>query len=214
MTRLTALAALVLAALSLAAPASPQKPAAKAKEPPPDYFPLRVNDWWSYRSTTADGKVSEFTMKVTGSEQATSGTIYLVEIQSAWPIHEWYSKPDGAVMWHRERFPKNQNMEVAFTPTRQYLKNPLAAGATWSWKGSGMMGTPIEETSTVSGPESVTVPAGSFKAMRVDSRVTQGGAQVAKSYWYANWVGLVKSTTESGGVKSTTELVDYSFKKR
>jgi hypothetical protein len=35
----------------------------------------------------------------------------------------------------------------------------------------------------------------------------------SKTYWYANWIGLVKSTTESGTVKSTTELVDYSFKK-
>ncbi|CAN5156592.1 hypothetical protein BH10CYA1_BH10CYA1_31080 [soil metagenome] len=26
------------------------------KPPPPDYFPLRVNDWWKYQSTTGEGK--------------------------------------------------------------------------------------------------------------------------------------------------------------
>jgi len=34
-----------------------------------DYFPLRVGDSWKYRSTTADGKQSEFTIKVLSEEK-------------------------------------------------------------------------------------------------------------------------------------------------
>jgi hypothetical protein len=186
--------------------------AQKPKEPPPDYFPLRVNDWWKYRSTTAAGQQSEFTMKVSSADKTADGTVYLVEIESGFPIQEWYSKPEGAVMWHKEAYPKS-NATVAFSPTRQYLKNPLATGASWSWKGSGMMNVGIEESSSVSGPEAVTVPAGKFQAMKVTTKVTQGGQAVTKTYWYANWVGLVKSMTDTGSVQSTTELLDYSFKK-
>jgi hypothetical protein len=94
----------------------------------------------------------------------------------------------------------------------QYLKNPLAAGATWQWKGKGMMGVDIDESNEVAGAEEVAVPAGRFKAMRVVTKVMQGGTPVTKTYWFANHIGLVKSMTDTGSVQSTAELVDYSFK--
>lgn len=197
---------LVLLCLTLVSgPTLAQKP----KEPPPDYFPLRVGDWWSYHSTTADGKMSDFTMKVASEDKG----VFLVQIESAWPIQEWYSKPAGWVVWHKEAYPKS-NQSVDFAPARQYIKNPPSPGSTWSWKGKGTMGVDIDETSTVPGTELVTVPAGKFTAMKVVTKVVQGGATVTKTYWYANWVGLVKSMTDTGSVKSTTELVDYSFKKK
>jgi hypothetical protein len=181
--------------------------AQKPKEPPPDYFPLRVGDWWTYHSTTADGKQSDFTMKVLSEDQG----VYLVQIESAWPIQEWYSKPPGSVVWHKEAYPKS-GQSVAFEPARQYLKNPPAGS--WSWKGKGNLGVDIDETSTAAGAEPVTVPAGKFQAIKVVTKVVQGGTPVTKTYWYANWVGLVKSMTDTGSVQSTTELVDYSFKRK
>jgi hypothetical protein len=58
------------------------------------------------------------------------------------------------------------------------------------------------------------VPAGKFQAMKVVTKVVQGGTPVTKTYWYANWIGLVKSMTDTGSVQSTTELMDYSFKRK
>jgi uncharacterized protein DUF3108 len=217
MSRIRVVAVLVLILLALAVAVSQKHNAGqKQKDPPPDYYPLHVGDWWKYQSTTADGKQSEFTMKVLSEEKQGDGSaLYQMEIQSAFkPIHEWYSKPSGWVLWHREAFTANDSMKVTYEPARQYLKNPLAAGATWSWKGKGMMGIDIEESSQVTGSEAVEVPAGKFQAMKVESRVNQGGTNVTKTYWYANWVGLVKSITDTGSVKSTSVLVDYSFKKK
>jgi len=57
------------------------------------------------------------------------------------------------------------------------------------------------------------LPAGKFKAMKVVCEVTQNGAKANKTYWYGPNIGLVKSITESGPVKSTTELVSYDFPK-
>jgi hypothetical protein len=204
--------ALAFAALSLfafAGPSSAQKPGPKPKEPPPDYFPLRVGDSWSYRSTTADGKQSDFTMKVLDADAG----VFHVRIESVFPIEEWYSKPAGRVVWHREAYPKS-NQTVEFAPARQYLANPPAPGGTWAWKGKGSLGVDIDESSAFAGAEPVTVPAGKFQAIKVVTKVTQGGTLVTKTYWYADWVGLVKSTTDTGTVKSTTELVDYSFKRK
>lgn len=186
----------------------------KQKEPPPDYYPLRVGDWWKYQSTTGEGKQSEFTMKVLADEKQADGIVlHQVEIMSTTPIHEWYSKSDGWVLWHREAYPKN-DMKVAFEPVRQYLKNPPTTGATWQWKGKGMMGVDIDESNQVISSEAVEVPAGKFQAMKVETKMTQGGQPVTRTYWYANWVGFVKGVTESGTFKSTTVLTDYSFKKK
>ncbi len=201
--------ALILITLSLAIVA--QNP----KQPPPDYFPLRVGDWWKYRSTTADNKQSEFTIKVLSDEKQGDGSSrYLVETLTTFqPIHDWYSKPAGWVLMHRIAYPRNEAMKADYQPVRQYLKNPLTAGAAWEWKGKGMMGVDIEESSRVAGLETVEVPAGKFQAMKVETRVVQGGTGVQKTYWFANWIGLVKSMTDTGSVISTTELVDYSFKR-
>jgi hypothetical protein len=180
--------------------------------PPPDYFPLRVGDWWKYQSTTGTGQKSEFQIKVTAFDKASG--IYTVETTAgAMAFDEFYSKPAGLVNWHKEVYVKN-NMTAEFKPTREYLKNPLAVGDSWAWTGTGMMNTAIDEKDTVAGTDAITVPAGKFTASHVHTDVTQGGAPVKKDYWYANWVGLVKSQTDSGSVTSTTELMDYSFKKK
>jgi len=175
-----------------------------------DYFPLRVGDTWQYRSTTADGKQSEFSIKVLNEEKENGNTLYLVETVSTFqPIHDWYSKPSGWVLMHRQEYVKAGN-KAEYDPTKQFLKNPLASGDSWHWKGKGMMGLEIDESNDVSGPETVSVPAGKFAAMKVMTKVVQGGAPVTKTYWYAAGVGLVKSMTDTGSVKSTTELLEYS----
>ena len=177
-----------------------------------DYFPLQAGNTWKYRSTTADGKQSEFTIKVLNDEKENGNTLYLVETVSTFqPIHDWYSKPDGWVLMHRQEYGKTA-MKAEYQPTKQFLKNPLISGDSWQWKGKGMMGLDIDESNEVSGPESVSVSAGKFEAMKVFTKVVQGGAPVTKTYWYAPGVGLVKSMTDTGAVKSTTELLEYSVK--
>jgi hypothetical protein len=174
-----------------------------------DYFPLSVGDSWKYRSTTADGKQSGFTIKVLNEEKESGNTLYLVETVSTFqPIHDWYSKPSGWVLMHRQEYVKTGN-KAEYQPTKQFLKNPLTSGDSWKWKGKGMMGLEIDESNEVSGPETVSVAAGTFEAMKVMTKVVQGGTPVTKTYWYAPGVGLVKSMTDTGSVKSTTELIAH-----
>src|SRR2546423_7116871 len=119
MSRIRIIAALALILLALAGAVGQKSSVGQQhKEPPPDYFPLRVGDWWKYQSTTADGKQSEFTMTVLADEKQTDGTVlHQVEIKSTFqPIHEWYSKPTGWVLWHREAYTSNESMKVTFEP--------------------------------------------------------------------------------------------------
>lgn len=197
----------VLALVLLAGPSLAEKPA----PPPPDYFPLGTGYVWDYKSVTDAGKESTFSIKVLAVD---ANSVWQVAIENPWQtIHEYYTKPAGWVLDHKQVYTKN-DMVGEFKPTKQYLQNPLKAGATWSWKGTGMMDVAIEETNTVSGPETVVVPAGKFSAMKVTTDVVQGGQKVKKIYWYADHVGMVKSYTDSGSVKSTTELLKYTFPKK
>lgn len=205
-----ALAALLLLVIAGTGLARAQKPT----PPPPDYFPLPVGAVWEYESTTADDKKSNFSTKVLAVEKQADGTSWVqVAIENPWQtIHEYYSKPAGWVLDHKQVYTKN-NMACEFKPVKQFLRNPLSAGQTWNWSGTGMMDVAIEESNTVSGPETVVVPAGKFSAMKVSTHVKQGGQDVQKTYWYANHVGMVKSMTDSGSVKSTTVLLKYRFPK-
>lgn len=203
---------LLLAALpSLAASPTP----ARKPLPPPDYFPLRPAYWWSYQSMTQEGKSSTFTVKVVSADKQPDGAVfYLLETVSSGlqPFQDIYSKPPGWVMMHHQKFLSNA-AEGDYVPVKQFLRNPLRAGDTWEWSGTGTaMSVQIAETSQVEGPEDVLVPAGKFRAMKVTTQVVQAGAPVTKVYWYAPFIGLVKSSTTSGSVKSQTQLLDYSFK--
>jgi hypothetical protein len=203
--------------LAGAAPAPAIAAGAKVRKnprpPPPDYYPLAVGHWWKYRSTTATGAVSEFTVKVLEKEP-TEPPRYKVETRSNMPIHEVLSKEKGWVLVHTLAYPAS-GMHVEYGEPYRRLRNPLIAGETWRWQGRGMMGVSIDDSSRVAGAETVVVPAGEFRgAMKVESTVLQGGATVSKTYWWAPGVGMVKSATLSGGVLSSTELLDYSFKPR
>ena len=197
--------ALTMLLVTISAAAEKSKPAAA------DYFPLRVGDSWTYRNTSGDG---EYSLKVLSEEKQPDGsTRYLVEMLSGVKIHSWFSKNSGWVLMHGERYPEHEGLEVKYEPAKQYLQNPLVAGSKWGWKGKDYTQTERSENNHVVGFEKVTVPAGKFRAMKVVSQIEGAATPVTKTYWYADGVGLVKSTTEGGQIKYGWELADYSFKK-
>lgn len=207
MTNLRTFSAIVFAMFLASLGAAAQK----SKAPAPDYFPLRVGDSWTYRNTS-DG--SQFSLKVVSEEKQGDGTIrYQVEKLAGVRILTWFSKVSGWVLMHLESYPEHEGLQAVYEPPKQYLKNPLVASAEWTWKGKDQTLTDVDESNKVLGFEKVSVPAGKFRAMKVVSRVG-GGVQMTRTYWYAEGVGLVKSTTEGRGLTYGSELADYSFKKK
>ena len=185
--------------------------AQRSRAPVRDYFPLRVGDSWTYLHDDGDFK---FTIKVNSVEKQADGTMrYMVQKLAGAEIHEWYSKVDGWVLMHGQAYVGQEGIKVNYEPGRQYLKNPLVAGTKWTWKGKGNTGQDITESNRVIGLETLKVPAGTFRAMKIVSVVSDGDAVMTKTYWYADGVGLIKSTTEGREIKYGWELFDYSFKK-
>jgi hypothetical protein len=200
--------ALLSLSLLLAASAAGQRRKAAAAAPL-DYFPLQKGYSWTYRHSEG----SEFTMKVISEEKQPDNSVrYLVELNAGAVIRYSYSKPKGWVLLHHTDYTEQQNLTMDFEPAKQYLKNPLVAGASWSWAGKDVTGIKASESSKVIGLEWVEVPAGRFRAMKIVSQVSNGGALLTKTYWYVAGVGCVKSSTEAGETKYGYELIDYSFK--
>ncbi len=186
--------------------------AQKSESPVADYFPLRVGDSWTYRSTSGS---TEYSQKVVSEKKQADGTVrYLMEKVAGAKVETWFSKAGGWVLMHAERYPEHEALKEDYEPAKQYLKNPLTAGAKWDWKGKDITLTDMEEESEVAGPEEVTVLAGKFQAMKVVTRITGASAPMTRTNWYADGVGLVKSTTDAGKINYGWELTDYSFKKK
>jgi len=185
--------------------------AQKSATPAPDYFPLRVGDFWSYRNKEGD---TQHTLKVLSEEKQADGTIrYLVEKLAGTKIMTVFSKSGGWVLMHSEGYPEHEGLEAKYEPARQYLQNPLVAGTKWAWKGKDYTHTDVDENHQVVDFEDITVLAGKFRAMKVVSRIV-GAAPMTRTNWYADGVGLVKSETEGLQIKYGWELADYSFKKK
>lgn len=185
--------------------------AAAQKAPAQDYFPLRVGDSWTYR-TSADS--SEFTVKVLSEEKQADGTIaYLLERKAGALVHTWYSKANGWVNILREAYPEHEGLMVHHDKPKLLLKVPLAPGAKWTWAGKSTTLVDMTESSKVVGFERVVVPAGTFRAMKVETQISEGAGALLRTFWYADGVGLIKTWSEAGQIKYGFELVDYSFKK-
>ena len=201
---LIAFAILLLAAIALGR--KPREPKATA-----DYFPLRVGDSWTYRNTEEGG----YTWKVLSEEPQENGPArYVVEVRSGVVIQNVFSKDGGWILFHAESYPEHEGLKATYDPPKQYLPNPLVAGQKWESTGKDPTQVEHHESSRVVGFENVTVPAGKFRAMKVVSEVSGSGSPLTRTNWYADGVGLVKSTTQGGQIKYGSELTDYSFKKK
>ena len=76
------------------------------------------------------------------------------------------------------------------------LKAPYTDGTKWETSRMALGKTTIESVA-IKGEEEVEVPAGKFKAIRVDCSLTIAGKDSKWSYWYAKDLGVVKEVDVS-----------------
>jgi hypothetical protein len=192
MRHLIGLLALPLIASSCSvAPIASQRPstAAFAKSAQPLY-PVEAGTEWAYqtRQKRNDGSFSErwMKMRIASAQNLGDGvTEAVLERESPngpMPTTRIRVHPDKVVLTRLASSPDGPSLTI--------MQLPPAVGETWP-------GRPYSngnrETIAAQGWEDVTVPAGTFRAWRVDQTVTyaQGGTDTL-NYWYAPGVGTVK----------------------
>jgi hypothetical protein len=197
------------------------------------YFPLRSGSSWTY--STPGGNMTWSVGSAGGSNDSADATMEIAMAEVSFTVH-WSCSSAGIVSYdfaslNVASLGNIANLEVVDS-SGAFLAAPdlLTPGYSWpnnyslvmhvSQEGfSADMTTAVSETWTVVGVENVTVPAGTFEALRVDGNenITMTGMgqdvnfSVNVTYWYAKGIGIVRYTSStSEGTSSEGDLTSYA----
>lgn len=145
-----------------------------------DYFPLETGVSWTY--LTSSGR--DYVKRVVGRD--TVGATSCAVVRHGETETHWISAAADGVRVHRSK-------GVVFDVPLLLFKFPLQAGEAWTAEAKAGE-TPIAYTFRTAGEEDVEVPAGKFRAFRVDWSM---GTATGKT-WLARGIGAVKELYGSG----------------
>lgn len=215
---------MALAACGDDAPVDLDGPVAECTTPLAErYLPLTVGATWTYDTSDmgspVEPKTTTFEAYEDVGDRKTGVMAYRQRTQKVvGTAVSWHSDDCTAVTRHREQTLDGAGTLITdqfYVPGKLRVDESVAhtaLGASWSIAYTEVEVDPIsgtttrskDETWTVEGvDESVTVPAGTFTALRV-RKITSGNAD--KTYWFVKGVGKVK---ELGG--QTEDLRSYSI---
>jgi hypothetical protein len=181
-------------------------PAPKDKAPVA-YFPTRTGDTWVYelRTPTATAEMTEAITRVDEKDGELVVSISRTYQSETVPVSRVAVSDKGV----RRLSAGGRDLREPYW----IVKLPVKAGDSWSVDQSPPPG--VRTTYTVHGEEEVEVPAGKFKAIRVDS-VTGGsdGKGFKGSFWYAPALGLVRSVTPVADGDRVQSLKTFSPAKK
>jgi len=146
-------------------------------------------------ATTDAGTVVTLSHRHEGSLYAATDT-YLLSEKGLFTIGTSMTGPDvkGERRWEID-------------PPACLLKLPHEEGTEWEFhctaQPGGLVG--VHATNAARAPEDVVVPAGTYRAVRVEQRGTTNGKETTATFWYAPEIGLVKMVSE--GVVQELKLV-------
>jgi hypothetical protein len=174
-------------------------------QPAPNYYPLEAGNEWQYR-LTANQKTISTTARIAKVETIDGVALARLEtnVGGKTAASEHLQQTDKGVFRHRFN-------GVQSIPPFLLLKYPAKSGIRWS--GEFKNGVEMAKYTCHMDEETVEVPAGEFKAIKVVADVDTGQLQLRTTYWFAQDVGIVKQTADAGNLEILMELEKYDVKK-
>jgi hypothetical protein len=170
-----------LGALAFAAPA----PKDAAKEPL--YLPTTVGDKRVLETSTG-GKTGEVVEWVTAVEKKGGMTIVSFSREKGGPTLYRYGASNDGVF-------RVSAGEKVYDPPHRLLKLPSKEGETWE-ETTSLEGAANPQVKYTTGKEEdIEVPAGKFRAIRVEAESDINGAIIRTTYWHVVGLGAVKILT-------------------
>jgi hypothetical protein len=203
MRRLSMAVAMMVSGLALAAPAPKGKPA-------PLYFATGVGDTWVYE-LRIPGSAAEMTEAITAAGEKDGAVVVTVSRTYRGETAEFMR---AAVS---DRGVRRLSVGGRDLPADRWLvKVPARAGDTWTVELDNPPPgrPPLKMAYTVRGEEEVEVPAGKFKAVRVDAVLDDPAVPAPVTSWYAPGVGLVRSVSKIGKDDRVQVLKSFAAGKR
>lgn len=173
-----------------------------------NYFPATEGDTWVYATTTSQGLSGEVTARIESVKTNDSGETDIIMSMDKPPLKIHYSRSGDAVYMHSVTMEASGDVVKYHGPKRELSAN-VQDGTQWTYEGE-VAGSKIREEFYVSDAQTVTVPAGTFEAIRVEATSAQGQTMTEKTIWYAPNVGMIKRIDRANGVRSGTDLVKYT----
>src|SRR5215208_1847844 len=207
------------------------------------YYPTRSGATWTYKSTGGPGGEYSFTDTITAVRD--DGFTLSTQIGDLTRTQEWTCTTEGlaalqlggapAAMLNSQNIQLNLDVNnatgvtfpVQINPSDQWQQNSNVTGKAIAFNEEAEAAGTVQMSFNAVGRESVTVPAGTFDALKVDVDVTLNidanyeGITLPVSftgdytYWFAPNVGWVKAsgtgTILGSSFSDTTELQSYSL---
>lgn len=211
------LAAALAAVLALprTAVSVPDAPAPAPLDPAADYFPLTVGSEWTYATDLEGGEMIFEVPKMEKVDDQDHAVLTLSVVKTIDGVRrpaaiqrEWFRRTDAGDLLCPRRAVGGQ--EIRLYPPQTHLKAGLAPGLTWTWEGTLEHGKTRTQY-TVEAEETVKVPAGEFRALRLRVETTAEKGKGRATRWLARGVGMVKEEVEldlgaQGTLKAKVEL--------
>jgi hypothetical protein len=202
MTRVAAVGSGLFVAASLAL-AAPER---KTADGPPPYLPTAVGATAVYR-TTAGKLAMETTDTVKEVAKTAGGVRVTVERTSGSGFRPAEEQTDVTA----SGLTRVRSGGRATDPPMPVLKVPAKAGDAWEWEATKADGEPAQKVKVkVLGEEEVEVPAGKFRAVRVEVEEEERGRTTRSEAWYAPKVGLVKRVFHRGTFDQVQVLQSFT----
>lgn len=162
-----------------------------------NYYPVELGNTWHYR-VNANGQFSNFSARIAKHETINGEALARLDALNV-PFTEHLTQTEKGV--YRHRFNGSQ-----VSPPLPLLPYPPNVGAKWQ----GEFTTETEKGKNryfgeIQKEETVEVPAGKFKTLRVSIKVEQKALVIQTTYWFAKDVGFVK---QSANIMGTTILME------
>jgi hypothetical protein len=180
----------ITTALTLLAALAPAAPI-PGDNRPVSYYPVQKGSKWVYADGTAQGKVVVLT-----AVESKGGATFLTLVMQ---LPEGKTAPYQKVKLSDTGVFSVEVLGEPIDPPQCRLKLPARNGLVWK-ESEQSDGVTTKSTYTAFGPEDVVVPAGRYKAIRVEleMEIALKGAKLDKPYrqtnWFAPGVGCVKQT--------------------
>ncbi len=115
-----------------------------------------------------------------------------IEVTTTTPTESksFYHKVAGWVILLKVDMPAASYV-MDYEEDKKELMNPLAIGKGWNYKGTAG-GMELTQEWKIVGTESVTVPAGKYSAVKVESKSSFGGNAIKYTYWYVDRIGSAR----------------------
>jgi len=191
----------ILIGLSLPFSLAESAPRPKEGDKPLLYLPTTVGDQRVLQVDSKGGEVIEWVKRVEKKGEMT--VVYFGREQDGPALYAYGASPDGVF--------RISNGSFIYDPPYRLLKLPAKEGEKWESVSPAMGGAPKYVFKFTSGTEEeVEIPAGKFKAIRVEAEEETNGLVTRTTYWFAVGLGAIKIRTRYKDVERVQVMKSFT----